>query len=231
MNTSTEISFHSLNEKQLDKIAFDIFREWINQVKLINSSIEIIIIDERNILRDVKTAILKSLNTLFKSEKFHKKFLLGWDIGFILGFVSSSLNINWCNEYIMKQSNDYKVFMSLKAIRDYLKFDKATNIKIDKIFQEFISSDHNLQNYDFSIQLEDFNYQGEVIKSDEYSKDETIIIALENAINTQLSKTLNILEINNFRFEIDNFLTHDIIKTLIEENLFLANKIYNSKIQ
>lgn len=106
--------------------------------------------------------------------------MLGYDIGFMLGFIKSNLNGHLVNEYIRKQSQAYKEFTALKAIKNYLEFDELATIRLEKIYEELMKKEANLNNLDLTLKANDYQDLSFLPKDTEKSKQ--VILALDNQL-------------------------------------------------
>ena len=213
------VKIEILNEKEARKIAFNIFKKWLKKTNERYPKFNIVIEDERPIVEDFKSTLTGALQSLILSDTFYTKFTKGWDIGYVIGYMTGSLGQAWHHEYVIKQTNDFKVLTVMQTLRDYLKFNDTANIQLKHLYENFISESVNVSEFDPAIELNDFVYKGQTIKGGrEIGKDDTMIIALENMINTQIHKVTKLQKFKAVEFDIDDVVADEIIKNLIEEN-------------
>lgn len=219
INREIDINTDSLNEKETQKIAFNIFRKWLKKTNERYPKFNITIEDERPIVEDFKSTLTAALESLILSDTFYTKFTKGWDIGYVIGYVTGSLSVAWHHEYIIKQTNGFKVLTAMQSIRDYLKFNDTANIQLKTLYENFIKDSVNMSEFDHAIELEDFRYGGQTIESGrKIGEDDTIIIALENMINTQIHKVTKLQKLKAVEFDVDDIVQREMIENLIEEN-------------
>ena len=133
------------------KIAFNLFREWTKNASTDHPNSDFTIIDETNLINDFRNALQSSIKNLVKEEKADRRKTLGYDFGFIIGFIQGNLNKHWYNEYVLKRTDLYKGFVINKAICEYLKFDNITGIRINALYENLLKEELNLNTFDFSI--------------------------------------------------------------------------------
>ena len=122
--------------------AFSIFRSYISTTKKYQN-IDIEIVDETLIVEDLITTIEKAkVSTLAEINETGKDNPT-YTYGFFNGFLLGNLNEHWYNEYIRKQSEMYKHFILLKAIKGYLQLHTISVIHIQAIFMALLKKDLN----------------------------------------------------------------------------------------
>ena len=91
-----------------EKIAFDLFRIWTKNAIVDYPDNDFTIIDETNLVNDLTNALNSSVRKLVKKEKIENRKILGYDFGFVIGFIQGYLNKHWFNEYIIKRTDLYR---------------------------------------------------------------------------------------------------------------------------
>ena len=115
------------------------FRDW-NAKAMPNQKIHIQ--NEQLLLEDLKEAIQSAIIAIKKEELNGKP--PGWDIGFIIGFVSGSLGVHWYNEYIARNSEQYKILSAMKALSSYFEIKDTALLRVEKLYEHFLKADSNL---------------------------------------------------------------------------------------
>lgn len=218
------IDIEFLNDNEVKKMAFNIFRKWIKQTISKYAEFEIVIKDERKIIQDFKSSLESALKSLIRTNKFYIDFQDGWDVGYVLGYMTGSLSENWHNEFMVKQTNDFKILTALQVLRDYLRFDDVRKIQLKDMYEKFIEENTNLAELDKTIVRNDFIYKGEKIEARQIGKDDAMVIALENMINKQIINTLQNKDFKAIKFNIDEIFPQDMVEKLIERNKSASNK-------
>ena len=200
------------------RIAFDLFRIWTKKAIVDYPNNDFTIIDETNLVNDLKNTLSSAVKSLVKEEKTEQRKVLGYDFGFIIGFIQGNLNKHWFNEYMIKRTDLYKGFIINKAIIEYLKSDNLTGIRVKSIYENLLKEELNLNTYDFSISEQEINkYEIDKVKSkNNYDNDSnSVIIYLENRIKEQI---VDIVEINepDYLSKIDYLFKNEYITELIK---------------
>ena len=91
--------------------------------------------DEREIIKDFRSTLPRALKIILLSDKFYTHFNPGWDVGHVLGYITGSLSVNWHSEYVIKQTNNFKILTALQVLRDYL---KEVDFSIEDVFPKEI---------------------------------------------------------------------------------------------
>jgi|GEM_PF-1992838 len=204
-------------ENKINSIAYELFRHWTKKASFDYTELDFTIIDERTLVTDVEEALESALNSLIETKKAEKRALLGYDYGFVLGFMQGKINTHWGFEYITKRSKEFKNFMINKAMLEYLKYDTVTAIKLRAIYERMYRDTLNLESLDYELpkeliedygiaQLHDNDFSGE--------ENNPVIILLINQMSEQLFHLLKI-KMKNYLPKLDNFFSCDYVKKLI----------------
>jgi len=203
--------------EKIKKTAFQMFRDWTLNAKKQFPNTDFTIVDETVLVKDLYKSIKSAVNSLKKEEKVEKREKPGFDIGFIYGFINANLNNHWVHEYIRKQTDDYKDFMTLKAIQLYLDIEDIALIKIDEFYKRLFIEDVNFENVYFKPDKKNFSDFGSDIKLELNSKrNNNVSISIENLITEKLVKILKEKDINLLP-ETEKYFTKEDVKKLIEE--------------
>jgi hypothetical protein len=82
--------------------------------------------------------LAKGLELIGRHENQAKR-----SVEFFLDAVSSNLTMHWSQEYIYKQTNDYKDLCFLKTLSQYLKIDPAAIKKVEILYNHIINKEIN----------------------------------------------------------------------------------------
>ena len=211
------IDLNLLNEKRWQSISFDLFRSWTKELNAKYPEYKIAIKDERITVEDVKSSLTQALQALFQTDEFYTNFIPGWDIGYVYGFMIGSLNTQWYHAYVAIQTDDYKTMVAMQTIRDYLKLNSILKIQLTDLYVRLLNKDNNLESIDSIIHYQKLLIHDTEIEADETEEKDTIIVALNNMINAQISKTVN-SKIVRVDLNIENVIDKALIKTLIKDN-------------
>lgn len=205
----------SLTKEKIEKIAFDMFREWTQNAQQKFQHLDFTIIDERKLVEDVRETIFSANTAIHKEEKIEKRKQLGYDKGFICGFICGNLNVNWYNEYVIKQSNKYKEFLVFKSLKIYLELFELERIKINNIYTHLFFEDLNIYQ---DTSVEHTNLQHESLKEiDTMPKDE-ILVVLNNQIHNYINDFMK-LNKPDFLDSVEKYFTDADILAIISNNI------------
>ncbi|WP_019216582.1 hypothetical protein [Legionella tunisiensis] len=90
-----------------------LFNRWVSHAKqqypnyLLQANTE-------TLVNDLTFALAKSLELIWRNENQTKRDVPEWCAGFLLEAASSTLNVQWSQEYICKQTPEYKELFFLK---------------------------------------------------------------------------------------------------------------------
>ena len=79
-------------EKITKRIAFDLFKIWTKEAIVDYPNNDFTLIDETNLVNDLKDSLSSAVRCLVKEEKAEQRRVLGYDYGFIVGFIQGNLN-------------------------------------------------------------------------------------------------------------------------------------------
>ena len=197
-------------ENKFQKVAFDLFRFWTKEMG-INESL--IIKTEQLLVSDLKNSISKAVVSLYKRKDLHEK-PLGWDIGFIIGFIDGNLGSYWYHEYVIKNGPEFKEYSGLSAVYNYLRFEKLAELNIDKIYEYLLNQDSNISN--MILEVNEIEISKKNLNVTENARSGKILTILNNMMVKQL-KVLAEME-NRVQLPINTYFTTAEIEKLIADN-------------
>ena len=193
-----------------------IFNAWKDQLKLKYPHF-IFKTDTEKLENDLQEYFCRALESLFKEESRDDRKILGWQEGYVCGFVSSSISVHWCSQYIYTQTNEYKELMFLKSIIIYLDFDHITLQKLAKVYRHLIheKADVGVPNDMTNLKIVSL----EELKSF-YEPDESFFSYFKNFLESTIIEKHEIafqkILANNFYPDLDVFFKHNEITSLID---------------
>ena len=196
-------------ETKLAPSAFNLFRCWTARV---NSSDNIVIKDEQVLVDDLRDTFHDAVRSLAEKDMTDKP--VGWDVGFVLGFVGGSLGVKWHHDYVVRNSDEYKAFAALKAIESYLTFDELTRVRIDKLYDHVANENSNLDHINLNIMEKDISL--ETLEEVTTSSQGRVMTTLKNMIVRQISIVAKMK--NTHDLPIRDFFAYHEIKHLIDIN-------------
>jgi len=197
-------------ENKFQKVAFDLFRFWTKEMD-INESL--IIKTEQLLVSDLKDSISKAVVSLYKRKDLHEK-PLGWDIGYIIGFIKGNLGSYWYHEYVIKNGPEFKEYSGLSAVYNYLRFEKLAELNIDKIYEFLLNQDSNISN--MILEVNEIEISKKNLNVTQNARSGKILTILNNMMVKQL-KVLAEME-NRVKLTINTYFTTAEIEKLIADN-------------
>jgi len=205
----------SLTKEKIEKIAFDMFREWTQNAKKELPHLDFTIIDETKLVEDLRETISKANSAIHNYEKAERRKQLGFDKGYICGFICGNLNTNWYNEYVIKQSNQYKEFIVFKSLKIYLELFELERIKINNIYTHLFFEDLNIYQ---DTSVKHTNLQHDSLKEIDTMPKDQILVVLNNQIHNYINDYMK-LNKPDFLDSVEKYFTDDEINAIIANNI------------
>ena len=167
-------------------------------------------------------AFAKGLEFVWRNENKTKRNLADWSVGFILDKASVSLNIHWSQEYIYKQTPEYKDLCFLLTLSQFLKVDAVAVKKIEALYRHKMKKGINL----IEPELEK---KDKIVDLTEFKKNKKPDVVFTKNITDYLDSLYyekhflvfgDILK-NKSSFVLADFFSHDEMKNFIERVKFL----------
>jgi len=208
-------------ENSLGKLSNDLFLKWIHESTKKYPDKKIIISDKTCLVNDLKKSIKKALRAAQK-EKDQKD--LEWYIGFFYGFLEANLVTHWFMEYIIKQTNEYRIVIMIQALISQLnKHMKIVNKAEENYYLKLYSS------CNFDIRQSEILASVEAVKmkmelpvnlSTQNALNSNVFTCLDNILTMEIQHITNMT--NYIPIDIKKYISYEIVSCLIERNL---NKI------
>ncbi len=128
----------------IDAKAFDIFRDWVRVVKGKYPAWELVLEDEREIVKSFKGSVMEGLQRIGEREPNHRN-LLDWCTGYLKGFVSSGLSFEWNRRYVQFQSEGYKHALWLKSLILFLGVDSDALKRVNRLYRYLLENNFPFQ--------------------------------------------------------------------------------------
>lgn len=174
-------------------------------------------VNDEVLIDDLIVAFAKGLEFVWRNENKIKRNMPEWSVGAVLDTVSSTLNTHWSQEYIYKQSPEYKELFFLKTLSQFLKIDEATVQKIERLYK-------HMMNKEASFPEKEFEKKDKIIDLNQFKKHKKSGIDFKKNITNYLDSIYyekhflifgDILK-NKPNIELADFFNHQEIRTLIE---------------
>ncbi|CDZ77182.1 hypothetical protein BN59_01464 [Legionella massiliensis] len=195
------------------KSLFDI---WVEQAKQRYSNYLFQAQDE-SLVDDLITAFAKGLEFVWRNENKAKRAMPEWSVSVFLDIVSTTLNTHWSQEYIYKQTHEYKELCFLKILSQFLKVDAITLKKIESLYRHMMKKEKN-------IIERDVEQQAKIIDLNQFKKNKKSDVVFKKNITDYLDSIYyekhflifgDILK-NKSSFVLADFFNNDEIENLIE---------------
>jgi len=173
--------------------------------------------EDKALVDDLIVAFAKGLEFVWRNENNTKRNRPEWSVGAVLDTVFSTLNTQWSQEYIYKQTHEYKELCFLKTLSQFLKMDAITLKKIEALYRHMMKKEVNIKEQEFEkkdkiidlIQFKKNKKPGAVFKKN-------IIDYLDSIYYEKHFLVFGDILKNKFGFELADFFNYDEIKKLIE---------------
>lgn len=210
-------------QNKIQAIAFELFREWTKNAGEEFPEFDFTIKDESYLVVNCRESIEGSIRSLYKQKKYkNNTYPLGWDIGFIYGFIQGNLDSHWQFEYISKRQEPYKKLIALKAITGYFELMGVELIKIENIYREMLEAESNLLNLDFEV-FEKKLKGKKKLKTKSTENKGQIMAILKNMILAEVLHS-GINRKNSFLNDLDEHISKEEVRGLIESNSWLRKE-------
>lgn len=215
-------------ENKIERIAYELFRQWTKKAALDYPDLDFTIIDEGVLLKNFKESLHQALNSLIKTEKAEKRLMSGYDYGFVVGFIQGNLNTLWFFEYITKRSNVFKSLLINKALWMYLQNETVAAIKIQAIYEKMYEESVNLESLDYDLpkaKITDYNI--DKLQAAEFGgyEDNLVMVFLKNKISEQVLSLLKI-KAKNYLPDLENYLSITLVeKWIYDKEVLVAKRI------
>jgi hypothetical protein len=196
-------------EQAFQHIAFQLFRDWTKNAIINFPECNFEIIDETLLVNDLEHCFDSAIEALQNGKYQHKRRQLGYDYGFILGFVQSNLNIQWHHQYIEKQTQAYKKFLVFKAMEQFFRLDTITVERLTKVYHHLLYDGINLMN--MPEEVHHHTIAAPQVEAINTPKDNPILQMINNQITDYLNDYLKTDKIN-FMPKLQNYFTYSEIK-------------------
>ena len=205
---------HPKIKNELQKISFEIFRDFVKSVIEKHPELKINISDESKIFNDLVSTIKVAQKRL--KEKYHNDSEIEEvQVAFMLGFIRSNLNTKWVYQYIIQQSNEYKEFLVIKALHIFFEGNLLNQIHVENIYKNLLLSGNNLLDIDNSlIKIEIGNK--ELDELNQPINNSTLFQTLENYMNRYISDYINNERYEDYVCPIENYFNTKGITKLIK---------------
>ena len=195
------------------KSLFDIWVEYAKQ-QYPNYSFQA---KDEVLVDDLIIAFAKGLEFVWRNENKTKRNMPEWSVGVILDTASVTLNTHWSQEYIYKQTHEYKDLCFLTTLSQFLKVDAIAVKRIEALYKHKMKKEVN-------IIEQEFEKNEKIIDMTQFKKSKRPDAVFKKNITDYLDSLYyekhflifgDILK-NKSSFVLTDFFNHDEMKSLIE---------------
>ncbi len=209
--------FSPLGEN-LEYMAFDLFRSWTSEVKRKRPGKNLVIRDESLLVSDLHGSLTSALDALIREGSGKG---MDWQVHYFYGFLSSNLNYVWCNEYLHKQSNEYRMIVMLQSLQKYMIFHEQARYETGDIYFRDLEDHINIQDYEKEIlaTLEAVQLQLEIpfIRKIQNTMDHPVLTCLDNIITEKINDFAE-RETDRYFSDLSVFISDDSVRTCLALN-------------
>jgi hypothetical protein len=175
-----------ITRKDIASKAFEMFREWTTGARFYFPTLDFTIIDESVLVQDLVKSIQSARKALLDEKHDAKRVKLGYDVGFMLGFIGGQLDAHWTHEYITKQSREYKEFTALSAVRQYFFVNEIAAIHTIELYKHLLTRNANLDNLSTQISVRSLEELSEIDIAP--ASQNPVLLAIDSLINAYILK-------------------------------------------
>jgi hypothetical protein len=190
-------------------IAFQLFREFTKNASIHLPECNFEIIDETLLVNDVANCFNEAIENLQTKKEHLQRKQIGYDYGYMLGFVQSSLNVQWHHQYIEKQTQAYKKFLVFKSMEQFFRLDTITVDRLTKLYYHLLYDEINLMNMPEEVHHQQIS--APEVAEINTPKDNPILQMINNQITDYLNEYLKTEKIN-FMPNLKDYFTYSNIK-------------------
>lgn len=201
----------------LPKLTFDLFRKWTKKCLEKHPYLDLTIVDEQILIKDVQKQMCESLISLFDNDTFYKRNKSKkYGLTYLLGHFEGALGVHWYMEYVIKTKDIFKTTMALRSLSLYLQIEDVMRLKVERIYEEVMRGKVNLSNPNLDIQKNDLApRKGEITETN--NSNSVVQTALSNLVNEYIEK-ISQIEIDNFDLNVSDFIDEMKVEEYIDKN-------------
>ncbi len=203
--------------------AFPLFRQWTTNCKVKHPTLDLHIENEQVLIEDVEQIIRQAIIDLFNYDRYYLSGCREDDAAMcISGFIQGGLGRHWYMEYVVKQSQEFKICMALRSLSTWMGLEDVASLQIDDIYDKVLRSKVNLANLNTEINREDLlSKKGKVIEPNEGRG--KVHIVIENLLHDYIKK-ISTIDMELFMGNISNIVPDAVLRQWVSANraLFLG---------
>ncbi len=169
------------------------------------------------LVHDLIIAFAKGLEFVSRNENKTKRSQPEWSVGVVLDTASVALHTHWSQEYIYKQTHEYKDLCFLTTLSQFLKVDAISVGKIEALYRHKLNKEINNseQKLEKKEKIVDLNQFKKSKKSGDFFK-KNLIDYLDSLYYEKHFLIFGDILKNKSSLNLENFFNYDEIKSLID---------------
>jgi hypothetical protein len=198
----------------LQKKAFDMFRDWTKKAKSYHPELELEILDEGRLVENLRETLRCAYESLCEDSKVEQRKVPGFDVGYLMGFITGYLNSRWYYEYILKQTSLYKEILLLRILKAHFEAEVINAAQVEEQFEEALNQNCNLAKIESKVELEK---DAEEYKVGE-RLDDNVLNTLQNQISRLIEK-MNEVQKADYLENGKGYFTEEELKGFLEKQM------------
>jgi hypothetical protein len=204
-------------EAALSQYAFPLFRQWTRNCKMKHQALDLHIENEQVLVNDVAQVIRQAIIDLFDYDRYYLSGCRQEDAAIYLsGFIQGGLGRHWYMEYVIKQSQEFKICMALRSLSTWMSLEDVASLQIDDIYDKVLRGKVNLANLNTEIKGEDLlSEKGKVIETNEGRG--KVHVVVENLLHDYIKK-ISAIEMELFVGDISAIIPNTVLEKWVSRN-------------
>jgi len=211
-------------DPEMNNVSFRLFREWRKGYMEDKNISEFNIVNEQELIKATKRCLVKAIHRFFTGDKYQELGLEGDWYYFTLNLLLSiQLEYDYSSMFIVRTSDDYKTFVALTQIQNYLDDEISRKLEINADYKKKMELNVNLEGFDLHLSgnsNEELGFPVKDIPKDDKDYVKHILSKLTLDHLLKIIRSQNMDYIKNFRDAIPPAYVDKLLET--NEHLFAA---------
>jgi hypothetical protein len=131
--------------------------------------------------------------------------------------VEGFLLVHWYQNYIVPHTEFYKRFIAIRSVAEYLKFDKLTEINIDRVYEDVMKEKQNLANIDIETNKINFEIRKKKITTST-SDDKGKVVTLFENMAIEMAMKMPSQKDDTIELDVEKYLSDEVLKRMMRHN-------------
>jgi hypothetical protein len=204
-------------EEALPQYAFPLFRQWTKNCNMKHQALDLTIENEQVLINDVAQVIRQAIIDLFDYDRYYLTGCRQEDAAtYLSGFIQGGLGRHWYMEYVIKQSQEFKICMALRSLSAWMSLEDVASLQIDDIYDKVLREKVNLANLNTEIKRKDLlSGKGKVIEPNEGRG--KVHVVIENLLHHYIRK-ISAMEMELFVGDISAIIPDMVLEKWVSSN-------------